>query len=374
MTTTAAARPTFGRGGESAAEVEEALNATRGGSNFRRIQYLPKMEQNETIFLRYITDSHEWMYAMSHQFVPTKENKPASWPKERSFPKSMPATCRYDDAFKAKPKEGIPAFYNDCYICDAGILNQWNKPCKPGLRVLAIACLREEVLGTQDMVTQGLITAEMVGKRVGFKDATREVEVPEKDDKGEFVKDKDGKVITKTVIEPALVVVHMAIKNYFGGLQSMFGLFGTVCDRDFALVRKYEGTDTDYQHIHLAETPNHKPGTESWKRYEVAIKEQGIDLQEILLDKATDEYFATFFDPTKEPPARESKGGDSSGSAQAQPSAPAQQQAAAPTNEVDPDTLAAMRARLQGGTAPAAQTHQEATSQPGTPAGGIDFS
>ena len=377
----------FSRGGAAAVSEDEALSVARGGSaSYRKTNYLPKIGKDKHIFVRYLLDSHEWYYTMTHSFVPTK-GAPNDWPKDRKFPASMPSVCRYDKMFKADPERGLSAVYEDCYICDAKVKNQWDNECKPSVRVWTLAVIREEVIGTDDMVAQGIITADQVGRRVGFRDATREVEVPVRDDKGEVVK-KDGKTVMETITEPAIIVVNQAVNNFFEGLQAIYGMFGTVCDRDFILRQNDEGKDVDFQHMNLDETPNHKPGTESWKRYEEAIKAQGdsVNIEKIIMERSSDEYYATFFDPTKEAPKRDTSGdgGSSSNGTSAPTGAPAAQQNSAPSNEpASADALAAMRARVRGQQAPAQGDSPAPTaggqdtpqSTPASqPAGALDFS
>lgn len=334
--------PAFSRGGDAAQQMEEELSASRG-SNFRRTEYLPNIGKGNTIFVRYLTDSPDWYHTLMHTSAPTKA-APSDWPKERKWPESLPAICRYDKAFKA--------MYSDCYICDAQLVNKWGKVSKPVLRVWALAVIREEVIGTPDMVEKGWISQEQVGKRVGFKDATREVEET----------DEDGKPTGKKTIEPRIVVVNKAMNNYFTGLNSMFGIYGTVCDRDYALKQVGENKDVEFQHIPLDPTPTHKPGTESWAAYDEAIKTQGLDLVTIMSDKASDDFYAKFFDPTKEAPKRESKNSD--GSESKGQGAPAAQQQASPSNEPDADRLAAMRARIRGGGAEPQQSEPQSSQQP----------
>lgn len=338
--------PAFGRGGDAAQQAEEALAATRG-SNFRRTEYLPNIGKDKTVFIRYLTDSPDWYHTLQHNSVPTK-SAPSDWPAQRKWPDSMSAVCRYDEAFA-----GI---YSDCYICDAKLVSQYGRECKASLRVWALAVLREEVLGTQAMVDQGMISAEQVGRRVGFKDATREVDET----------DADGKPTGKKTIEPRIVVVNKAMNNYFSGLNSMYGIYGTVCDRDYVLKQIGEKKDVEFQHIPLDPTPTHKPGTESWAAYDEAIKAQGLDLAAIMAEKASDDFFAKFFDPNKQAPQREKKDGEQSSGGQATQASQIQQ-SVAPSNDVDPDRLAAMRARIRGGAT-------EAPSQPqGQPAGMLNL-
>ena len=344
--------PVFGRGGDSATEVDESLAASRGG-NYRKTHYLPKIGKGKSIFIRYVLDSQEWYYAMAHPSVPTK-NKPSNWPEGRSYPKSMPGVCRHDKALKS--------IYSDCYVCDSGMLNEWGKTCNPVLRVWTIACVREEVIGTDEMVAKGMITADKVGKRVGFKDSTREVEET----------DSEGKSTGKKTVEPELIVVNQAMSNFFGGLQAMFGIFKTLCDRDYVLLQKDEFKDVDYQHIHMEPTPNHMPGTPSWDRYTQAIKDQGIDIPAMLLDRSSDDFYATFFDPNKEAVVKVGKGKEDSPVAAA--SASAQQQAAAPSNDPDPATLQALRDRVRGAAPTTSEAPTETPTAQPVAAGNIDFS
>ncbi len=373
----------FTRGGDNAVEADDALKAARGGSggSFRKTNYLPKIGKDNHIFMRYLTDSPDWVYVDSHSFVPTK-GAPSWWPKDKRFPETMPSVCRYDKAFREVKKEGtdevlLPAIYTDCYIDDAELKNQWDRLCKPSVKVLALAILREEVIGTKEMAAGGMITEAQIGKRVGFKDATREVEQPKRDDKGEVIKDGEGKAELETITEPAIIVVNQAVSNYFAGLQSMYGMYGTICDRDFAVKQKDEKKDVEFIHMPLDPMPSLKPGEPAWTRYEEAIKAQGesVDIEAILMDRSSDDYYALFFDPSKEAKQR---GGDaqnesSAGNSTSPSSAPESQQEAAPSNDVEgPDMLAQMRDRVRGvaATTPAPQEAPktpEATKEPEAP-------
>jgi hypothetical protein len=322
---TTTAKPKFGKGGAAAEEAEEIARRA-GGKHFHRVPFF-NIKDGETETLRYLTDSPDWIFVKQHAFVPTK-NKPEDY-KGTKWPESMPATCRHDDAF-----EGM---YDDCYICDSGITNMYNKPCNPQVRVWALAVRRDEVRGTQEMADAGQIQPEQVGTILGYRDAMREVEET----------DAEGNTTGKTRQEMDIVLVNMAVSNYFGGLQAAYGTFGTVCDRDYKVNRKGEGKDSEYHHINLDKTPSLMPGSEKWARYEKAIEDQKIDLGEIIADRATDDYYARFFDPNKTPAKRESSSDKDV--------APAAQQEAAPSNDVDPDRLAAMRERVRG-TGTAAQS------------------
>lgn len=323
MTETAVA-PKFGRGGQAAEAADEAVRKA-SGKKFHKVPFLA-IDDGSYQVLRYITDSPDWLWVKQHTGAPTK-NAPADY--TGSWPDAMPATCRYDVAF-----QGI---YSDCYICDAKLVNKWKKPCNPQVRVWAVAVLREEVLGTQEMAAAGQIQPSQVGFVVGCRDVYREAPVL----------DADGKDTGEVKQELALVLVNNPVSNYFQGLNAAFNTYGTVCDRDYKVERKGTSKDTEYHNISLDKTPNLMPGTEKWAKYDEAVAEQKVDLAVIVGDRASDDFYARFFDPNKTPEPRKGAEADKGG-------APATQQSAAPSNDVDPDRLEAMRTRIKGGAQQAA--------------------
>lgn len=329
------ATPNLRRGGEAA---EEAANA--GGGRFTKINYF-SLDENKSTVVRFITDSPDWFYVKQHPSVPTK-NKPADF--KGNWPQGMPAVCRHDDAFTG--------MYDDCYVCDLPVMSPHDptKVLKPAIRVWALAVEREAV------VENGVI--------LGYRNVMLDVDI--KDDKGEPT--------GRTEKQVKILVVNMGMKNFFSGLQGIYGLFGSVCDRDMNIRRTGTGIATDYQIIPLDPIPTHKPGTESWAKYEVALKEQNLDLGVLIADRASDEYYARFFDPSKTPTptGATSNGSTASTPAATQPAAPA-------ADVVDQDRLAAMAARVTGtGTnaaaAPAATpAPAEAKAPAETPSGPQNF-
>jgi hypothetical protein len=310
----------FRKGGDQATKAAE----NQGGGRFARVEYL-SIDEGEQEVLRYLTDKDDWIFVDQHASVPTK-NKPKDY--EGNWPKSMPAVCRYDEAFEGQ--------FKDCYICDQGLTNQWGRPCKPTIRNWALACIREEVVGTKEMAAAGEIEESQIGKRLGFRDAIREID--ERDEKGE----PTGKVLQ----ERRIVVVNMAPSNYFNGLSAIASAFGgTICNQDFVVKRTGEGKDAVYTHIGLGITENLAPGTERWKKYEESMKAQNIDLVKILSDRASDEFYARFFDETKTVP---SKGEGSSKGESSAPEVPKNDD-----TDVDQDRLAAMRERVRSQGQPA---------------------
>lgn len=352
---TEATRSRFSRGGD---EAEEMSKSTGGGGGRRRAEFL-KLNEGESVVLRYLLDQRQWYNTLQHTGVPTKA-KPSDWPAGSNWPQSMPAICRYDKAFAAYPEENLPAIHTDCYICDAKVVDSYGKIAKPKPRHWTLAVVREEVIGTQAMADAEQITPGQVGQRVGFKDRLREVEVPKKDDKGEFVKSPDGSLVMETVKERDIVVINQPMKNYFGGLNSLFSVYKTLCDRDYHVTRYNSGQDTDYRHVPLDRTEDLMPGTEKWKRYETAIEEMGdaASIEAMITERSSDEYYALFFDPNKQAPSR----GNGSGNNSQQPAAEAPVQGGAPVaqqetkqaKEPSEDAVAQMRNRLKSGATPAA--------------------
>lgn len=328
----------FKRGGD---ESIDASNAQRGGG-FRKTHFF-NLADGEQAFLRYITDWGALYFCKMHQMFPTK-NKPADFT-GTNWPENMSTVCRYDEIFGG--------FYKDCYPCDhPEIVNKWGRPYKATVRDWVVAILREEVIGTQEMADQGAITADQVGLRIGFRDATREVEIPKRD--------RDGKPIegeNETVIEPAFVIVNMAPNNYFDALGAMAAAYeGTICDRDYLVRCKGEGKDKTFTHAPMKETPNLKPGTEKWQAKYLdpiaKINEEGgsLDIEKLIAHRASDEYMARFIDPDKVDTSQP-KGGKG-GTKESAPDVPE-----SPDDSVDEEKLKSLRARVReagGAQAPSA--------------------
>jgi hypothetical protein len=266
--------------------------------------------EDDAVVLRMITDQPDWGFALQHQFIPTKP-KPSDF--EGNWPKTMPAICQNDDAFKNDDGSWQPGFGN-CYICatDYGA-NQWNRPINgTSIRIWALACVREPVM------ENGVIC--------GYRDQV--IEVTEKDEKKNEVK--------KNVRN--LIVINMGSKNFFSHFTSLYGHYKTVCDRDYLIKVRGEGKSKDYSLIPLDPIPDHRPGSASWKVYEDAIKEQKLDLDELMLGRASKEYFERFFIP--------GAGGSSAQPSQSS-SAPASAASAQEPSKPDDAAIQAMMSRIQ---------------------------
>lgn len=339
----------FGRGAEGAAAAAEKTS----GSNYRRTVYLPKIGKGKSIVLRYLTDYNDLLYAQVHQGAKTKP-KPVDYPADRKWPESMKAVCRYDENLQ---RAGI---YHDCYICDHKVASVFGRGdfAKPRVRVFALAVLREEIVGSQAMVNQGLIQPNQVSKIVGYRDKMRTVKVPRVDANGNEIQ-QDGKTVFDEVDEPEIVVIDQSMNTWFSFAAAAYQAYGSLCGRDFAVRQEEEGKDVKYPHMPLDRTPGLEPGTDLWnERYMQPLARMGesFHLARVLLRQSSDDYYARFFDPNQSP--QDGYGSSRSNTSGQQPV----QQAAAPSNDVSADRLAAMKARIQGIT-PQQQTEQPQQSQ-----------
>ena len=336
-------------GGEVAQE-----EAARQFSNIEKTHWFPQLKDQEVCFMRMLTDEPEWITVRQHNMVPTKP-KPQNW-QGKNWPASMSATCRRDKIFGGH--------YPDCYIED-NLTKEDGKKRNAVARTWAKAVMREEVRGTQEMVDAGQIKPEDKGKRLGFRDKEREVDEV----------DKEGKPTGKKIREKDVVILNMAWDNFFSKIQGVYGArematgTATVLDVDLYVKRIGTGLNTDYQIANLDATEgfNLNNNPELLSRYGEVVKSPRpgrenvsvismADIQKIIVDRSTDEFFATFFDPTKEPPARQ---GNSNGSGPAQ--APKQ------SNDVEdnPEAMQALQDRIKGFNAPQTQTEPTAPAAGG---------
>jgi hypothetical protein len=331
----------FSRGGEKAREESK-----KSFPSFARTNYL-RLKDKESVIIRLIDDSPEWIFIAQHSFVPTK-GAPKDWESKgkdsnapaKKWPETMNAVCR-----KAR-NEGelvFPEHDGKCFICDEMTGNPKSKNGKyyPSVKVWARAVVRDAVIGTEQMVAQGLIEAREVGKTVGFQD--RMIEIQETDDSGEKVGEP------KKV--PDVVVVNYG-QNFFGPLQACFEGYGTVLDRDYRVTRNGDGLKTEYNPIpmeHMFEAD------ENGKSVKFTLENEAVrapylkmvDLEAVVEEQASDRHFATFFDTTQEIPTR-SKAKAESGAESNDEGVGAQ--AASPASTTDQVDLQKMRDRLMENT------------------------
>lgn len=273
----------FSRGGAEA----ETYSAEHTGPVWARTQYLPSIGKDNTIYIRFITDWTETLNVLTHSGVKTKP-KPADLDEDAKWPASMSASCRND--------KGFAGMYNGCYICDNKLPSSFGGTASPRVRVFGLAVLREPVKGTQQMFEDGQIKENQIGRIIAFKTAKREVMIPIMKD-GEPVKE-DGKIKTKTVEQPAFVVISKGMKNFWGSLKPFYNEDGTLCDRDYSITQSKEGQDMTFIFRPMSPTEDFQPGTDKWDQLIDALHEtEQYDLEDIIIEQASDDYFNRFFIP-----------------------------------------------------------------------------
>lgn len=320
----------FNRGGK-AAEQEAAQRRT-----FNRVEYFKLEKSGDSTVLRFIDDSDRWIYIGQHSFVDTK-GRPADMKADEKWPDKMGAVCRGDKAFQ--DPDGTPYYPDGCYICDH-MTKPDGKKYWPQTRLWARAVLREPVLATAEHVKSGEFGDVVEGQRLGYRDAEHEI----KDEKsGEVRRVKK------------IVVVNMGVKNFFGAMQGYYDVYGTALDRDYHITRSGSGTDTDYKIVPLDPIPGHNlKSAELYKKYQQHAIDANIsddDLEKAIVELSSDDFYARFFDPTKQAPARKSK---KDSDADQKPGAPESEQEKPAEASIDQSRLAAMKDRVMSGNRPAA--------------------
>lgn len=264
------------------AEKQEAA-ARKAAYSADRIDYL-KVPDGETAYIRLLTPASDWIKVAQHSYVQTKP-APAG---VKSWPKGMGAVCRNDKQIG----------YDDCYICANNLRSAGrNEFAKPSSRCWALAVLRHPVRGDGSEALGG---EEARGMLLGYADTLEEYEVL----------DKDKKPTGKKAERLSLVIVNFTWKQLFATLaHAEQSYVGGALGRDFMIKRTGEGTDTEYNVLALdpAEEDGKgtilKPGSPGWQRYMDELKRRDIDpdnqLESLILDQASEEHYARWFDPTK---------------------------------------------------------------------------
>jgi hypothetical protein len=328
----------FRKGGKQAEEIAKQQQAA-----FSKVNWLD-LADGESVVVRLLDDSDDWLYALQHNFVPTKGAPADATGEERSkFPTHMSGVCRMDEGF-VDPDTGKRQFA-DCFICDE-MRKDDGKKYTPGLRLWARAVEREPVIGTQEHVDAGHIREDRVGKVVGYTDKL--VEVP--------ILDDDKKPTGKSTLQRKIYVLRFGLKNFFGAFQGAYDVYETVLDRDYKITRKGSGTKTEYSIVSLNPTPGFDlRDPETHAKYEQYCTDAGIDLPALIEGMASDDFYGRFFDTRVESKARSAKKDDDETSG-----APADQQAKPEEtgSTVSPEAVAAMRARVLGGNTPSAPAEE----------------
>jgi hypothetical protein len=235
-------------------------------SSSNRLQF-QSFKDNDDILVRFVDEHDEWPVVDVHIGVPTKDT-PANRKKSNfPWPKNMGATCqndvmfRIDDPASGNPTDTWEEGFGDCYIHShyADKMNQWNRPYSAATTsTFARVVLRE--------------------KRDGkFFDQTEEWESP------------DG----KKFIVPKVRVISQQWGKFFSGIKAAAFEDDSVRTRDFRIQR----SGKDFVITAMSVSPDHKPGTESWKTYEEALELMGASLEALIRDQASADWYKKWFIP-----------------------------------------------------------------------------
>lgn len=308
----------------------QAVVVSKGGGGFKTTKFF-KLKDGESGIFRFLTDyvgvdtpdgevTGGWLPTNQHQNIETK-GTPADF-KGDNWPKRMAAPCRKDKIWKDDDGEDI---YPDCFICDHPKENQR----KATQRFWALAVVREQVLEN--------------GRVVGTKDGTRTYTRKNDDGEDEEVTEKD------------IVVVNMAYKNFFALLDGAGSRNGTILDRDY-FIKRTGATMNDTSYAILPEdkitttvddeqVPFDLRDDALMARYLPEAAEVGYAqastnaIGEILSDRTSDDFYGRFFDTRVTVPTYAAAEDHS-------PVATGEPQPAAPSNDVGPDRLQAMKDKL----------------------------
>lgn len=259
-------------------EAEKAAERT----SFARTKFL-SIEDNHHAIVRMLTDHNKMITVAQHNNSPTR---PAPQSAQGKWPQSMTGVCRNDPAFQG--------MYDGCYLCDKFVETGDKRAYKPGQRSWALGVAREKLV--------------IDGKTVGMKDVMIEVEL-------------DG---VKSLI-PQILVVNFAWGNFWNGFAALQQMNGTWCDRDLHITRK--GTELETAYAIAGYDPVHVDGlgkssapvfdTREMSQVGKYIEALGLKpsdfqtpadafltaLGTVVGERASDDYYARFFDVTKEVPA-----------------------------------------------------------------------
>lgn len=296
---------------------QEAASESSGSTKFHKVDFLKIEGDGSYKAVRFLDDPDPvcddhgsvidpppyglggWITVSSHAGAVTR---PAPADYEGKWPSAMPAVCRNDRNIGK----------GDCWLCANG-KDSYGKDSKQVDRTWTLAVVREEVFSK--------------GVMVGMRDKTVEIE-------------EDG----KKVVVPEIVYVNFSWYNFFGNMAALITTIPgqeSLLNRDVRITRKGTDKNTDYK-------PSVYPALPEYDAEGNVIEVGGVpllldlripehaaiykpfipDLEEAIIERASDDFYAYWFDTSKPQPVRGKK--DDKGG-----STPAQGQATAPPEQVD---------------------------------------
>lgn len=373
---------TAGAGAGSAEEFQKREKAARDAAR-KNTAFFSLRQDQESAILRFLIEANPqpldpnnpngptdpntgWISTKQHDFVATKP-APRDKPEGVDWPEKVGAICRRTPVGLDKHP-----YQSDCFIC-SNIKNDRGQLHRARYTMWTVACLREEVVGTQELVDEGRIDASQIGKRVILDQMDL---VEELDDNN----NPTGRKIWKKRI----VIVNQPVYGFFSPLTTMATYYGTILDRDYKITRKGEKGATKVEYVAFALDPyqvsverNGSPTVITYDLREPEIRAlyEGhgptqADLNKMINRRVSKKYYDRYFDPRVEVAWKEGGDDSPSGSAPAAPVPNAQAQAGQsatqePTSGPTASALAEMRARVMGdAAAPAAPAPSQVPPAP----------
>lgn len=307
--------PTFTQGYEEAARLAEEDKKERG--DWLRVRQRTLKEDDRELF-RPITECTRLITVGVHGFIPTKP-KPADY--TGKWASTMWGICRRDLIFQLRDEQGNPTGefeegYGDCYVCRtySGVTGgKYEKDMGAAVKkTFGVVAFCEPVIAD--------------GKPVGIRD------------KVVSGRGADKKHYDKV---PHLGLFSQLYSNFWGlAAACIYTHPPRFTDRFYSVER----VGNDYTIGSIGQDPGCYDDEKcpEWERYRQALKIYGFDLQQYILDHASADHYARWFDPDRTPEggyARKKDDADAGGNGHQEPSP-----ASGP--DVDPDVLAAFSAKL----------------------------
>ncbi len=177
-----------------------------GNRKFFRLPYIDKnmvKREGEVVF-RPITDGDEVLFALFHDFVPTRP-QPEGYPGKK-WPAVFPlSVCGNDKNYG----------HGACYVCDNGIKNNFGNPIRPMPMTFFLANLRRPIFKKIGGATRA----------IGHESDTMEIDGTE---------------------YPALGIVNFATRTIGNALAKEYNEANTICGQDWKLTKEGEGKETRY--------------------------------------------------------------------------------------------------------------------------------
>lgn len=335
--------PTARKGAAVAKKDAEDAKAARGRSRIKQ----RTLDKGEVVLVRFLSEHEERadypqtvISAKTHNFADTKP-QPAEF-KGDNWPKSMWGICPLDPWFRVE-KDGVltdeyEPGYGRCFIHerDRGKKDKFGKDMSmPADQVYGLAVICEPVIQ---------------------KDGAGNEYVADIRDLYHDWKDAEGTVHKI----PEIVYFSQKWSNFWApAVATAYLPPRTILGKVFRIER----VENDYTVTMIGQTPSHQPGTDSWKVYEEALKIMDFDLEAFLLEHASEDHYARWFDPSKTPKdgyGRKDKDDDKDGDSSEPAAGSAAQGTTASAPKFDQSVMADFQGQLKNRGKTAAQAEAPA--------------